>query len=150
MAMHEAVGRRDGADPADELRDRMTMEWLAASVSDLPDVEVIRYEPGWWDGQAHDPCLVFRYGAAKARRRVVETGGDTVVVPFARRRASRQLAARRARPEPRLGPPPPRAALDDVVLDADHDAVRCGGSGCGAMLALDATGQCPICGTISG
>ena len=86
MAMHASAAERSaGSDPDIELRDRLTMERLCEAVADLPAVEVVGFDAHWWDGQAYGPCLVVRDPVARSRRRVLETGGDAVVLPFARR-----------------------------------------------------------------
>jgi hypothetical protein len=144
MAMHAPAGGDDV-----ELRDRLTIERLRNEVDGLPDLRVVDFNADWWDGQAHAPCLVVSFGRSGVRRRVVETGGSALVLPFSRRRAGRELAARRAPRRVEIGVPPPRLAIDDVVLDADGDAVRCGGGDCGAMRPVDAAGPCPLCGTCS-
>lgn len=148
MAMHASAAERSaGSDPDIELRDRLTMERLCEAVADLPAVEVVGFDAHWWDGQAYGPCLVVRDPVARSRRRVLETGGDAVVLPFARRKASRELAQRRA---PRrielLEAPAQRGAMDDLVVDTDGDAMRCPGRQCGAMRVVGATGPCPLCG----
>lgn len=140
MAMH-------ATDDSADLRDRLTVERLSREVEGLPDLRVLRFEPEWWDGQAHTPCLVVSFGHSGVRRRVVETSGDALVLPFARRRASRELAARRSPRRPEIGLlPPQRAARDDVVLDAADDAIRCSGPQCGAMRAVGDSRPCPRCG----
>jgi hypothetical protein len=81
---------------------------------------------------------------------VLETGGDAVVLPFSRRKASRALARQRhPKPIELLGAPVPRAAVDDLVLDAEHDATRCAGRQCSAMRVVGSSGPCPICGDAS-
>jgi hypothetical protein len=135
-----------GEDTAEQLRDQLTIERLSSAVAELPDLKLLRFDSDWWDGQAHGPCLVISFGSSSNRRRVVETAGDAVVVPLSRRRAGRELAARRAPGRAELGIPPQRLALDDVVLDAVGDAVRCGSGHCGALRPIDSTQRCPVCG----
>jgi hypothetical protein len=115
-------------------------------VADLPELRIVEFSADWWDGQAHEPCLVVAFGASGVRRRVVESGGDAVVLPLRRRRARREMARLRAPRRAEIGVPPPRIALDDVVVDADDDAVRCGRRECGAMRPVAAQGPCPLCG----
>jgi len=134
-------------DPDERLRDQLTIERLTGAVDGLPDLQLLDFDADWWDGQAHSPCLVVSYGNAGVRRRVVETGGDTVVLPASRRRAGRELAARRAPRRPEIGLPPARLPLDDIIVDAEHDAVRCGYQGCVAMRPVGATDPCPVCGS---
>jgi hypothetical protein len=150
MAMHpSAHGSSGGTDPDTELRDRLTVERLCEAVADLPAVEIVGFDARWWDGQAYGPCLVVR-DPATGRQRVLETGGDAVVLPFSRRKASRALARQRhPKPVQLLGAPAPRAAIDDLVLDAEHDATRCAGRHCAAMRIVGSTGPCPICGDAS-
>jgi hypothetical protein len=148
MAMHTSTHRSAGAhDPDTALRDRLTIERLAQAVADLPAVEIVGFDAHWWDGQAYGPCLVVRDTPAGLRRRVLETGGTAVVLPFRRRKASRELALRRAPRRVELSQAPaPRAPLDDLVVDAEGDVVRCPGRRCGAMRSVETTGPCPVCG----
>ena len=147
MAMHpSAHGSSEELDPDTELRDRLTVERLCEAVADLPAMEVVGFDARWWDGQAYGPCLVVR-DPSIGRQRVLETGGDAVVLPFRRRKASRALALRRnPKRTELLHAPAPRAPMDDLVLDADHDATRCAGRHCAAMRVVGSTGPCPICG----
>lgn len=135
-------------DDSAELRDRLTVERLSREVEGLPDLQVLKFDHEWWDGQAHTPCLIVSFGHSGVRRRVVETNGDALVLPFARRRASRELAARRSPRRPEIGVPPQRPAGDDVTLDASDDAIRCSGPQCGAMRAVGDAGPCPVCGEV--
>jgi hypothetical protein len=150
MAMHpSAHGSSGELDPDTELRDRLTVERLCEAVADLPAVEIVGFDARWWDGQAYGPCLVVR-DPASGRRRVLETGGDAVVLPFSRRKASRALARQRhPKPIELLGALVPRAPVDDLVLDAEQDATRCAGRRCAAMRVVGSTGPCPICGDAS-
>jgi hypothetical protein len=45
-----------------------------------------------------------------------------------------------------LEAPAPRAPIDDLVVDAEHDATRCAGRHCAALRVVGSTGPCPICG----
>lgn len=147
MAMHTSAAGAAGPDPDVELRDRLTMERLCQAVADLPAVEIVGFDAHWWDGQAYGPCLVVRDPAAGSRQRVLETGGDAVVVPFGRRQATRALALRRTpRRVELLDAPTHRSPIDDVRVEADADAIRCPGSRCGAMRVVGTGGPCPICG----
>jgi hypothetical protein len=148
MAMHASTsGGSAHSDPDIELRDRLTMERLCQAVADLPAAEVVGFDARWWDGQAYGPCLVVRDPAAGSRQRVLETGGNAVVLPFGRRKASRALALRRApRRTELLDAPAQRSPMDDLVVDAADDAMRCPGRRCGAMRVVGADGPCPLCG----
>jgi hypothetical protein len=106
---------------------------------------VLAFEQDWWDGQAHTPCLVVRGGRRGRLQRIVETGGDAVIVPFARREAGRWLATRRRVGRPELGIPPQRMPAD-VVIEADADAMRCPTPACAALVPIGHTGGCPACG----
>jgi hypothetical protein len=147
MAMHPSARDTSAApDPDTELRDRLTVERLCEAVADLPAMEIVGFDARWWDGQAYGPCLVVRDPSA-GRKRVLETGGDAVVLPFRRRKASRAIARRRnPKPTDVIATPAPRVPLDDLVLDAEHDATRCAGRHCAAMRVVGSTGPCPICG----
>jgi hypothetical protein len=136
--------REDATLPAD-LRDALTRRRLAGAVSNLVGVEIVEFAGDWWDGQAHGPCLVVRGGRRHRLLRVVEDGGEAVVLPFDKRTAQRWLAERR-RPAPvELGIPDQRPA-DDVVVDASDDVTRCAAPTCGALLAVGYEGDCPVCG----
>jgi hypothetical protein len=140
--------REDATLPAD-LRDALTRSRLAGAVSNLVGVEIVEFAGDWWDGQAHAPCLVVRGGRRHRLLRVVETGGEAVVVPFDKRTAQRWLAQRR-RPAPlELGIPAPRSP-EDVVVDAEDDVLRCEAPTCGALLPLGYDGDCPVCGGPAG
>ena len=128
-----------------EIRDDLTRERLTVAAAHLADMTVLSFEHAWWDGQAHTPCLVIRGGRRGRLQRIVETGGDAVIVPFARRDAERWLADRRRPGRPELGVPPQREA-SDVVVDGLVDAARCPTPGCAAMVPLDYAGGCPACG----
>jgi hypothetical protein len=147
MAMHPSTHSSAAEmDPDTELRDRLTVERLCEAVADLPAIEIVGFDARWWDGQAYGPCLVVR-DPSTGRQRVLETGGDAVVLPFRRRKASRALALRRnPKPTELLHAPAPRTPMDDLVLDAEHDATRCAGRHCAAMRVVGSTGPCPICG----
>ncbi len=125
-------------------RDRLTRARLAAAGAHLPGLEVLDFEPNWWDGQSHAPCLVVRGGRRARRLRIVETGGEAVIVPFARRSAGRWLAERRRPARAELTLPAQRDA-QDVVVDASRDVVRCPERRCGALLPVDYEGACPVC-----
>jgi hypothetical protein len=150
MAMHPSSHGSPGELDRDiELRDRLTVERLCEAVADLPAVEIVGFDARWWDGQAYGPCLVVR-DPATGRRRVLETGGDAVVLPFSRRKASRALARQRhPKPIELLGAPSPRTPVDDLVLDAEHDATCRACRRCAAMRVVGSTGPCPICGDAS-
>lgn len=127
------------------LRDELTRQRLEAAAQRLAELRVLDFEPDWWDGQAHAPCLVVRGGRRERLQRVVETGGDAVIVPFQRRSATRWLAARRRGDAPQLMPPAP-TALHDIVVDTDGDVARCRTTTCGALLPVGYEGDCPVCG----
>ena len=131
--------------PAD-LRDMLTKSRLEGAVAHLAGVEVVEFDNDWWDGQSHAPCLVVRGGRRHRLLRVVETGGDAVVVPFDRRDAERWLAARRQAPRIELGVVPAPRAAGDIVVDATADVRRCVGATCGALLPVGYAGDCPVCG----
>ena len=126
-------------------RDALTRERLAAAAARLSGVQQVTFDPTWWDGQSHVPCLVVRGGRRSRLLRVVETAGDCVIVPFSRRVAERWLAARRRPGRPELVVPAQRSG-EDVVLDALADVLRCRGRGCGALLPLGWDCACPVCG----
>jgi hypothetical protein len=126
-------------------RDVLTRARLAAAAAHLPGLQVLTFDPDWWDGQAHVPCLVVRGGRRMRLLRVVETAGECVIVPFSRRLAERWLATRRAPQRAELTVPAQRPPLD-VVLDAYADVLRCRGRGCGALLPVGWDCACPVCG----
>jgi hypothetical protein len=126
-------------------RDALTRERLVDAGSHLAGLQVIGFTADWWDGQAHAPCLVVRGGRRSRRQRIVETGGECVILPFARRTAERWLAARR-RPRPIELTLPDQRRPHDVVVDASTDVLRCVTVTCGALLPIDYEGDCPVCG----
>jgi hypothetical protein len=127
-------------------RDALTQARLTGAAAHLPGLKVVSFDPRWWDGQSHVPCLVVRGGRRARLLRVVETGGECVIVPFSRRLAERWLAARRRPVRPELSVPAQRTP-EDVLLHADTDVLRCRGRDCGALLPLGWGCACPICGT---
>jgi hypothetical protein len=129
-----------------ELRDELTRRRLLAAVAHLPGLTVEGFDRAWWDGQARVPCLVVRGGRRMRRMRVVESGGECLVVPFSRRLAHRWLAARRRPRRAELVGAVPSAGATDVVVDAWADAVRCATAGCGVLRPLAYPGCCPVCG----
>ena len=130
---------------AAEARDDLTRERLTAAAAHLPGLTIEDFSADWWDGQAHGPCLVIRGGRGGRRQRVVETGGEAVIVPFARRSAERWLADRRKPGRVELVVPDQRRP-EDVAVDGVEDAVRCPTPACGAMIPLGYAGGCPVCG----
>lgn len=128
-----------------DLRDALTRSRLEHAVAHLTDVDVVDYDHDWWDGQAHAPCLVVRGGRRHRLLRVVEAGGEALVVPFDRRAAQRWLAELRRPRRTELGIPAQRAP-DDAVFDADADVLRCESPTCGALLPVTYDGACPVCG----
>lgn len=132
-----------------DLRDALTRSRLEDAVAYLAGVDVVGFEQDWWDGQAHAPCLVVRGGRRNRLLRVVEAGGEALVVPFDRRAAQRWLAQLRRPRRIELGIPaqrsPAMGAPADVVLDADADVLRCESPTCGALLPVGHTGACPVC-----
>jgi len=130
---------------ATERRDELTRQRLASAVAHLPGLSVLEFDPQWWDGQSHVPCLVVRGGRRMRLLRVVETGGECIVVPHSRRLAERWLSARRQPARPELVVPAQRQATD-VVLDAFADVLRCRGNTCGALLPVGWDCACPVCG----
>ena len=144
--MAAAHWREDATLPAD-LRDALTRSRLAGAVSHLAGVEVLEFTSDWWDGQTHAACLVVRGGRRHRLLRVVETGGEAVVVPFDKRSAQRWLAQRRQPMPVELGIPSPREH-SDVVVDASSDVQRCAGATCGALLPVGYDGCCPVCGGV--
>ncbi len=134
------------------LRDRITREWLSFAIGGgRAPVDVIGYDPDWWDGQAYDRCLIVRTG--KQRVRVIDSDGDAVVLPFRRRKASRLLAERRRprRPELTDGKPPEQRRSSRPIairVDDTEDVIRCGSASCGALRPVGAEGPCPRCGTV--
>jgi hypothetical protein len=141
----------------DDLPSRLTRERLLSAVVHLPGLQVLDYIDDWWDGQAHVACLVIRGGRRCRRLRVVETGGECVVVPFSRRVAERWLARRRQPPRPELGIPGQRSTSDERSAagpprqwDATSDVVRCTTRQCGVLLPIGYDGDCPVCGDAGG
>jgi hypothetical protein len=130
---------------AAEVRDDLTRERLTAAAAHLPGLTIEEFSADWWDGQAHGPCLIIRGGRRARRQRVVETGGEAVIIPFARRSAERWLAERRKPRRVELVVPEQRHPRD-VAVDGVLDAVRCPTPGCGAMIPLGFAGGCPVCG----
>lgn len=126
-------------------RDALTRARLTGAAAHLPGLKVVSFDPRWWDGQSHVPCLVIRGGRRARLLRVVETGGECVIVPFSRRLAERWLAARRRPVRPELQVPAQRQPAD-IVLDACTDVLRCRSRGCGALLPVGDRGECPLCG----
>ena len=141
--------REDETLPAD-LRDALTRNRLAGAVSNLAGVEILDYAGDWWDGQAHEPCLIVRGGRRHRLLRVVETGGEAVVVPFDKRTAQRWLAERRQPSSAGLGVVPAQRKADDLVVDATDDVTRCEAPICGALLPVGYDGDCPVCGWAAG
>jgi hypothetical protein len=139
------VIRRDEDSLPADLRDMLTRRRLVDAVAHLHDVEVIEFCGDWWDGQAHAPCLVVRGGRRHRLLRVVETGGEAVVVPFDARTAHQQLADRRRPMRSELSVPAQRPS-ENVVVDGFGDVLRCRSAGCGALLPLGYEGVCPVCG----
>ena len=127
-----------------DLRDALTRSRLEDAVAHLTDVDVVEFEPDWRDGQAHAPCLVVRGGRRHRLLRVVEAGGEALVVPFDRRIAQRWLAELRRPRRTELGIPAQRTPAH-VVLDADADVLRCESPTCGALLPTVHEGSCPVC-----
>jgi len=135
-----AVPEPDFGDPLPvDLRDALTRDRLEDAVAHLTDVDIVEFEHDWWDGQAHAPCLVVRGGRRHRLLRVVEGGGEALVVPFDRRTAQRWLADLRRKV-------PAQRDSADVVLDADADVVRCASPTCGALLPVSYDDACPVCG----
>lgn len=130
---------------AETVRDRLTRERLVAAVAHLQGIQVLEFLPDWWDGQSHVPCLVIRGGRRSRQLRVVETGSECVVVPFARRTAQRWLADRRRPRRAEIGIPGQRRPDDPVVVDGAFDTVRCATPSCGVLLPLGFDGDCPVC-----
>jgi hypothetical protein len=127
--------------PTSVARDELTRQRLVSAAGHLPGLQELAFEPDWWDGQAHVPCLVVRGGRRLRLLRVVETGGECVIVPFSRRAAERWLAARRRPARPELTVPAQRASVD-----VDADVLRCRGKACGALLPVGWDCACPVCG----
>jgi len=142
--MASALRREDATLPAD-LRDALTRSRLVGAVANLVGVEVIEFSSDWWDGQAHGPCLVVRGGRRHRLLRVVETGGEAVVVPFHERTAARWIAQRRTPGTAGPAVPGPRDAAD-IVVDAAGDVETCATPTCGALLPIGYEGACPVCG----
>lgn len=128
-----------------DLRDALTRRRLVGAVKHLAGVEVVEFSSDWWDGQAHTPCLIVRGGRRHRLLRVVEDGGQPVVVPYDRKRAKRRLASRRQPSSVELGIPAQRGA-DDIVVDAMRDVLRCTTPSCGALLPAAYADGCPLCG----
>jgi hypothetical protein len=126
-------------------RDVLTRARLTSAAAHLPGLKILSFDPQWWDGQSHVPCLVIRGGRRARLLRVVETAGECVIVPFSRKLAERWLAARRRPTRPELTVPAQRQA-SDVVLDVDIDVLRCRARSCGALLPLGWDCACPVCG----
>lgn len=145
MTMHAEHASGKVLDPAELLRDELTIQRLSSAVDDVAELRLLGYDATWWDGQAHTPCLVVESGATGDRHRVVETAGLALVVPFRRRRAKRELAARRLPRRPEIGVPPQRQD-NEVVIDATVDAVRCSSAQCGALRPV-VDDACPLCGS---
>ena len=144
-----APARRENQTLPADLRDALTRSRLTGAVANLAGGEVVEFDGDWWDGQAHGPCLVIRGGRRHRLLRVVETGGEAVVVPFDERTAARWLAERRTPTSAGLGIPSPRAA-GDIVVDATGDVQTCESPTCGALLPVYYDGVCPVCGGDAG
>ena len=129
-----------------DLRDELTRQRLLAAVAHLPGVTVEQFDRAWWDGQVHVASLVVRGGRRMHRLRVIESGGECMVVPYSRRLAHRWLAARRRPRRAELDGVQRRGRGADLVVDAWTDAVRCSTAGCGALRPLAYPGCCPVCG----
>ncbi|HET6911461.1 MAG TPA: hypothetical protein VFH54_19210 [Mycobacteriales bacterium] len=142
--MAAPLKREDGSLPAD-MRDMLTRSRLENAIKHLVGVEVLEFSSDWWDGQVHSPCLVVRGGRRHRLLRVVETGGEAVVVPFDRHHAGQWLAHRRKPTRVELGIPAPRWS-DEVVVDGVEDFQRCTTPTCGALLRLGTEETCPLCG----
>jgi hypothetical protein len=127
------------------LRDDLTKERLEAAGAHLAGVQVLDFSADWWDGQSHAPCLVVRGGRRDRLLRIVETGGECIILPFAQRVAQRWLAERR-RPQRVELVVPLQRRVDDIVLEVDADVLRCTSATCGALLPLGHDGACPVCG----
>jgi hypothetical protein len=136
------IGCMEAARP---VRDELTRERLVEAGSHLSGLQILDFTNDWWDGQAHAPCLVIRGGRRARRQRIVETGGECVILPFARRTAGRWLAERRRPRRPELRVPQQGQAVD-VVVDASIDVLRCATRTCGALLPITYAGDCPVCG----
>src|SRR5947209_18771371 len=121
--MASALRREDATLPAD-LRDALTRSRLAGAVANLAGVEVVEFSSDWWDGQAHGPCLIVRGGRRHRLLRVVETGGEAVVVPFDERTAARWIAQRRTPGSAGATIPWPRTD-GDIVVDTAGDVQPC-------------------------
>jgi len=146
--MAAPVWREDATLPAD-LRDALTRSRLTGAVSNLVGVEVLEFSNDWWDGQAHGPCLVVRGGRRHRLLRVVESGGEAVVVPFDKRTAQRWIADHRRAAPTDTGVTAPHQTVD-VVVDATVDVLRCARRTCGALLPVGYEGACPVCGCTGG
>ena len=105
---------RPGADPArptadPALRDALTADWLReAAGPPVPDLQVLRLTPRWWDGAAFVPCLLVRWRRTTWRL-VAFDGAEVLALPRGQRRARRLLARYRAEIAPRH--PAPLAGL---------------------------------------
>jgi hypothetical protein len=130
---------------ASSLRDDLTRERLEEAGAHLAGLQVLDFSADWWDGQSHAPCLVVRGGRRCRLLRIVETGGEAVIVPFAQRVAQRWLAERRRPQRVELVVPDQRPA-DDIIVEVDADVLRCTSATCGALLPLGHDGDCPVCG----
>src|SRR4051794_10380760 len=128
---------------ATAVRHTLTVERLKAAGSHLADLQVLGFTREWWDGQSHAPCLVVRGGRRARMQRIVETSGECVILPFARRTAERWLAEKRRPRRAELTVPGQRPP-DDIVLDASADVLRCATASCGALLPVDYEGDCPV------
>lgn len=152
MARHHDRHHAAGPQPsslAEAVRDRLTRECLAVAAlaagrrrGHEAEIHILDFDPSWWDGQTHEPCLVVEIDGARAR--VVETAGQPVVLPFSRRAAGRALAERRRVRPAELTLPEPRSARY-VSLDAIDDVLSCGTPACGALRPVGAS-ECPRCG----
>lgn len=153
----ELVARPAGAPDLEIVPDRddATRDALLAGAQ-LANVEPLAFGY-WWDGAAWSPCLAIRGGRRNRQQRLVETGGDVVVLPWSERAARRRLAALRAAAPFTRVVPPPRRPGDPVSyhVDAGPDGVRCRHQDCGALLPVPAPGEpapdaltCPACGRL--
>lgn len=110
---------------------------LFAAVRALdPTARLHGFEPRWWDGTAHVPCLlVFVRGQ---RRRAVTGSGGVLLLPRSSRRARDELA-RQARSSTTVTLPP----------GPFFDYRACGYGDCTGIVPLSAYGDdpaCPRCG----
>jgi hypothetical protein len=104
----------------------------AVSLS-LPNAEVVRCHPTWWDGAIQTSCLMVRLG--RQRYRLVRTGGQTLVLPVDRRQARRALARWRQGQAVLGAVPAPRTGAEEDVLTCPR---------CGALRSLGVD-SCPRC-----